>query len=631
MYAQQTETPQTERRVALAWLRSLLGVGATLLWLGALALLPMRDSAATAEPIDAYSKRSHLSLSGDWTLAPVANPDFTPQPIHVPGDIPIVGGVLRWSRRFDLDVASAPVVAWLDIGGVANHGIVRLNGSLVGTLEPFTRTRLDVRGALVTRGANVLEIELDDRQLSTTVPGAAVEPLVATLGALAYTLVGPWEPRNGIVREISLDYSSAPIIADVFATPILGDVDRLDLRIRVSGPVTHQMQLAVGLLHAGQLLSAVPALRNANGEFEARISLPGATRWSPDNPYLYELIVSLTDGAPLDAVLERVAFRSIEARGNRFRLNGAPLFLRGITRHDIYPGGSFVVKPEMLLDDLQRMKALGVNFVRTIHYPPDEQLLRYADRLGLLVSEEIPAWARIADPAVVSVARTMLTALVERDYNHPCVIAWLTGTGADHAAIGSYFAAVAPAVRAIDATRPLSYTFDDSASTPAAITRNLDIVASAGMDFLAQAGYWDAASVAAIAATLPLDRPVLVAEWTGSEGSNRGPVGAPGFTGVRVGAGDPDGTGVMSEVFQAQALAQSFEPWLQPLLAGSPPIAGLTYFNWQDVGWSGTPFLFNGHHAALRNGLVYEDRAPKLAFHVFGLVMNALRQVNPGP
>ena len=631
MDAAPTKAPHIDRRVAPRWLRSSARVGAALVWLCGLVLLPMRDSAAAAEPIDAYSKRSHLSLGGVWTLAPLANPDFTPQAMQVPGDVAMVGGVLRWSRRFDLDLASAPVVAWLDIGGVANHGIVRLNGRVVGTLEPFTRMRLDVRDALVTRGGNVLEIELDDRQLSTTVPGAEVEPLVATLGALAYTLVAPWEPRNGIVREISLDYSSAPIIADVFATPILGNVDRLELRVRVSGPVTKQMQVVVGLLHAGQLLGAAQALRNASGEFEAQISVPGATRWSPDNPYLYELIVSLTDGAPLDAVLERVGFRSIEVRGNRFRLNGAPLFLRGITRHDIYAGGSFTAKPDVLLDDLQRMKALGVNFVRTIHYPPDDRLLRYADQLGLLVSEEIPAWARITDPAVVSVARTMLTALVERDYNHPCVIAWLTGTGADHAAIGTYFAAVAPAVRAIDTTRPLSYTFDDSASTPAAITRNLDIVTAAGMDFLTQAGYWDAASVAAIAAALPLDRPVLVAEWTGSEGSNRGPIGAPGFIGVRVGAGDPDGTGIMTEVFQAQALAQSFEPWLQPLLAGSPPIAGLTYFNWQDIGWSGAPLLFNGHHAALRNGLVYEDRTPKLAFHVFGLVMNALRQVNPGP
>jgi hypothetical protein len=69
------------------------------------------------------------------------------------------------------------------------------------------------------------------------------------------------------------------------------------------------------------------------------------------------------------------------------------------------------------------------------------------------------------------------------------------------------------------------------------------------MDFLAQVGYWDEATVDAVVAALPRDFPVLIAEWTGSEGSDRGPIGAPGTTGFPD-VPDPEGTGVFSEAFR---------------------------------------------------------------------------------
>lgn len=591
------------------------------------ALVPSASFAAVTV-LKPHSQRTHLDLAGAWSVGPVPDGGQQPVTIQVPNNVPVTGGVLRWTRTFTLNLDAAPGVAWLEFAGVANRGVVRLNGGQVGTLEAFTRTRLDVRAMLITQGENRLEVELDDRLGSNTVPGAEVEPLVPQLGALAYTLVAPWEPQNGVVREVLLGFAPRAIVSDVFAEPQLGSPDRFRIRVRINGPVSATTRVAVALSDGEQRINDGLAIRTGADTFEITLNVPQARRWSPVDPHLYNLIVTLAEGAVIDAVFDRVGLRAITIRGNRFELNGAPLFLRGVTRHDLYGTRGFVVDPDRMLEDIARMKSLGINFVRTIHYPPDERFVRLADAAGILVSEEIPAWARIGNPSVVTSAKHMMSSLIERDFNRPSVIAWITGTGADHEALRTYYPAIVSAVHTLDTSRPVSYTFDDGADTPAAITANYDLAMATGMDFLAQAGYWNAASVQAIAPILPTDLPVLIAEWTGSEGSNRGPVGQPGFTGFGVELIDPDGTGVMTEQFQAQALARALQPWLPYLLPGPPAVAGLVYFNWQDIRWSGASYLFQGHHPALRNGLYYEDGAAKMSAQVFAAVMQALKQVD---
>lgn len=600
--------------------------------LAVIAVLTPNASVASVRVIATHSQRSQVSLAGPWSVSRVPDGGQLPVTIDVPGSVPLTGGILRWTRTFQLNLDNAPGVAWLEFAGVATRGVVRLNGAQVGSLEAFTRTRLDVRAALVTHGENRLEVDLDDRVGSDTVPGGEIAPLVPQYGALAYTLVAPWEPQNGIVREVTLGFAPRAIIRDVFAEPRLGSPDTLIVRVRVSGTLSNNARVAVGLSDGEQRVTDGLATRTGNETFEITLNVPQAQRWSPSNPHLYNLIATLEEGALIDAVFDRVGVRAIKIQGNRFELNGAPVFLRGVTRHDLYGARGFVVDPDRLLEDIQRMKSLGINFVRTIHYPPDERFVRLADEAGILVSEEIPAWASIGNPSALATAKDMMSALVERDFNHPSVIAWLTGTGTstDHEPLRTYFPAVAGAVRALDTSRPVSYTFDDSADTPAAVADNGDVAINTGMDFLSQAAYWNAATVRAIAPTLPTTLPVLIAEWTGSEGSNRGPVGRPGFTGVGTERLDPDGTGVMTEQYQAQSVARAFQPWLPYLLPGPPTVAGLAYYNWQDVAWSGASLLFPGHLPALRNGLYYEDRAPKLSAQVFEAVMQALKQID-GP
>lgn len=590
------------------------------------------DSTHAAARVASESQRTVLSFNGPWTVSAPAH-STEEFPIEVPGNFPITGGVVTWKRTFTLDLPEIPQVAFLTFDAVTTRGEVRLNGIEVGTLEAFTRARLDVLAALVLVGQNTLEVDLDDRSSSDSVPGGAVEPLVSELGTLAYTLIAPWQPMQGIIREVSLTYSAHPLISDVFATPLLDDdLVRADLqvRVRILQELSPSSQIRVALYDTGEPISVGMAQPSGLSEFEVVLPVDAPRLWSPQAPNLYDLFVTITDGETVDAVVDRVGFRKLELIGNRLYLNGDPLFLRGVTRHDLYGASGFVVDEQILLEDVQRLKSIGVNYVRAIHYPPDERVVHLADEIGLLVSEEIPAWALLGRPDVAARAATMLGPMVERDFNHPSVIFWLAGTWSDIPGVAAYLELAASVVKAIDSHRPVSFVFDDSPETQENFLANLALARSAGMDFLAQNGYWDAATIASIAAVLPEDFPVVIAEWTGSEGSNRGPVGEPGFTSFP-GVEDPLGIGVMTEAFQASQLLESLFPWLPLLLIDEPAVTGMVYYNWQDVDWTGATYLFPGHLPALRNGLVYEDRHPKLAFTVFELVMNILKQVDMPP
>jgi len=617
----------TRSRVAAA--RS---VRATALLCGVALLLASSSVTAGPAVIASRSERTVLSLDGAWTVTADVNRGVEVA-VRVPGNFPITGGVVTWRRSFFLDLARRPRVAFIEFGGATHQASVRLNGVALGRLHAHSRARFHVTSTLVLVGENVLEVALDDRLTSTTVPGGPVEPLVPLIGPDAYALVTPWTPLNGIIRDIALVHSDAPVVEDVFAAPVLSaDLSQaqVHVRIHVAGMPPSDEQVAVALHDHGTLVGEQAATRFGAGEFEAAIAVPAPHLWSPRDPHLYDLSVVVLDGEPVDAVVEQVGLRRFETVGNRFYLNGEPIFLRGITRHDLYGDAGFVADPALYTEDVQRILSLGANYVRCVHYPPDEGFVRLADRAGLLLSIEIPAWALLSEPAVAAEAVEMVAAMIERDFNRASVVFWIAGTGEEIADVTDYFPSVRAVAKSIDPHRPIGFAFDDAAKTPEDVLANLEVARSTGMDFLAQVGYWDESSIDAVVAALPEDFPVLIAEWTGSEGSDRGPIGLPGMTGFPE-VPDPEGTGVFSESFQVSSMLGAALPWFPHLLNGPPPIAGLVYFNWQDLDWIGAAHLFPGHGPALRSGLVYEDRKPKLAFSAFQLVMDAFSGIDAAP
>jgi beta-galactosidase len=192
--------------------------------------------------------------------------------------------------------------------------------------------------------------------------------------------------------------------------------------------------------------------------------LDGAEPWSAEHPRLYDAEVA-TD---TERVRLRIGFRTVELAGGRWTVNGVPVKLRGVNRHEWDPDTGRAVPLDVMRRDLLLMKRHNINAVRTSHYPPAPAFLDLCDELGMWVIDECdlethgfalvswrgnpsddPRW----EPALLDRARRM----VERDKNHPSVIAWSLG---NEAGVGRNLAAMARWIRDRDPDRMIHYEGD---------------------------------------------------------------------------------------------------------------------------------------------------------------------------
>jgi beta-galactosidase len=153
--------------------------------------------------------------------------------------------------------------------------------------------------------------------------------------------------------------------------------------------------------------------------------------WTLEHPRLYEMAVGLSplgDGHPdFDDVAVRFGFREafFSKDNGKFYLNGQPLKLRGLNRHQTYPYIGAAASKRLQRKDADILKfELGCNIVRTSHYPQSPHFLERCDEIGLLVFEEIPGWQFIGDDDWKSLALRDVRAMIERDRNHPSIIMW---------------------------------------------------------------------------------------------------------------------------------------------------------------------------------------------------------------
>ena len=207
------------------------------------------------------------------------------------------------------------------------------------------------------------------------------------------------------------------------------------------------------------------------------IAVPAPRAWSPERPHLYLLTMRVKldaagaaaagAGAAADAaevVSLSIGFRRVGITNGQLRLNGEPVLVKGVNRHEHDPYTGHVVSRDAMLADVLAMKALHINAVRCSHYPNDPYWLRLADRYGLMVVDEAnieshgAGWSNTTSLAhrpewrQAHMERTV--AMVERDKNHPSVLIWSLGNEAGN---GPNFHATYAWIKARDATRVVQY------------------------------------------------------------------------------------------------------------------------------------------------------------------------------
>ena len=197
------------------------------------------------------------------------------------------------------------------------------------------------------------------------------------------------------------------------------------------------------------------------------IQLDGVTPWSAESPELYTLAIETPD----EVIYERVGFREVEIDGCVFKINGKPVKLKGVNRHDFNCENGATVSLADMYEDISIMKELNVNAVRTSHYPNSPEFYLLCDRYGIFVMDEADVethgactyeggydfelWKQFADNELIRDGITdRHTALVERDKNRPSVIMWSLGNESSY---GRAFLDGTAYVKERDRTRPLHY------------------------------------------------------------------------------------------------------------------------------------------------------------------------------
>lgn len=196
-------------------------------------------------------------------------------------------------------------------------------------------------------------------------------------------------------------------------------------------------------------------------------------QWTAETPNLYDLLLTLSDhnGDPLEVVPFRTGFRTVEVKDGQLLVNGVPIMLRGVNRHDHNPDTGRAVSLDTMLEDVVMMKRFNINAVRTAHYPNDPRFYELCDRYGLYVMEEADLEThgfellgdanRLSDdPSWKDAYVDRIERMVKRDKNHPSVIMWSLG---NESGLGCNHESMAARCRSCDPTRPVHYEGDREA------------------------------------------------------------------------------------------------------------------------------------------------------------------------
>ncbi len=302
---------------------------------------------------------------------------------------------------------------FLRFEGVMAYAEVFCNGRLVGSHKggytPFTVELSD----LLTYGEeNTLLVRVDSTERTDFPPCGNV------VDYLTY---------GGIYREVSLEVTEPDYVRTLRISPRKNaSGESVQIELAFGAPLTRQSELRV--LLAGYGADGRTCVELPQGAASAQSEFPHAEElrhWSPEDPALYEITAELwQDGALVDRVGSRFGLRFCEFRPDGFYLNGSRFKLLGLNRHQSFPYVGGAMPKRVQRRDADLIKELGVNLVRTSHYPQSRHFLDRCDEIGLLVFEEIPGWQHIGDKAWQDVAVHSVEEMIERDYNHPSIILW---------------------------------------------------------------------------------------------------------------------------------------------------------------------------------------------------------------
>ena len=519
--------------------------------------------------------------------------------LQVPGDfntqrpdLLYLEGSVWYRKTFDYDIKAARRAGrrvFVHFGGANYRTDVFLNGEKLGSHDGgFTPFQFELTER-VRHGANRLLVHVNNARRKDGIPAQGFD----------------WFNYGGLTRDVDLVETPATYIQDYFIQLAPGSQRRVEGWVKLAGS-TPQRSVRV---RVPELDVDVQVQAGANGYASVRFEAPFAL-WSPAQPRLYKVHVSTPD----DALEEEIGFRSLAVRGDEILLNGESLFLRGVNVHEEIDARR-AHSQEDARRLLQHARDLGANFVRLAHYPHNEHLVRMADRMGLLLWQEIPVYQGIdfADAGMQARLDAMLSEMIARDRNRAAVALWgianETSPGQERNAA---LTALARRARELDPTRLITAAFYAPGIDGGAVTVSDPLVAALDVAGINEYFGWYVpwpAEPEEVTWT-PFGKPLIVSEF-----------GAEARHGHR---GADDIASAWNEEFQAAFYRKQLRMLARiPFLRGTAP--------WVMMDFRSPVRMHPFQSGYNRKGLLSERGEPKLAWSVIRdhYVRDDHREVEP--
>lgn len=248
---------------------------------------------------------------------------------------------------------------------------------------------------------------------------------------------------SGIMRDCYIVTRNPFHIFDLEFIPQLDETYQnasLDCTIKVSKP--GKISATIELYDGTSLIAEETVSFAQTPERQVKISVPQARLWSAETPNLYDILVKLKDeeGKVLEVIPQRVGMREVAIKDGQFLVNGKPVLIKGVNRHEVDPVHGQTISKKSMLQDIRLMKQFNINAVRNSHYPTDEYWYELCDEYGIYVVDEAniethgigyeldktlanqPSWK---EAHLIRIQR-----MVERTKNHPSVVSWSLGNEA---------------------------------------------------------------------------------------------------------------------------------------------------------------------------------------------------------
>lgn len=329
-----------------------------------------------------------------------------------------------YQRSFQIVPDGGRVI--LHFGAVDYFARVWVNGSHVVSHEGgHTPFQVDITSALLNAGEQVVTVMVEDDPHELTKPRGKQDWQLEPHSI--------WYPRTtGIWQTVWLERVARTYVGKIRWTPHVEQFS-LGFEVSVLGDSAEDLNVEIIIRHGSKIL-AHDSYHVIEGEVDRRIffSDPGIDDyrnellWSPERPTLLDASIRLKRGAEiLDEITSYTALRSVTISRDRFMLNGRPYMLRLVLDQGYWPDTLLAAPDDAALRrDVELAKAMGFNGVRKHQKIEHPRYLYWADRLGLMVWEEMPSAYRFTHTAIKRLLREW-TEAIDRDYSHPCVIVWV--------------------------------------------------------------------------------------------------------------------------------------------------------------------------------------------------------------